>query len=133
MAQNDFKLLSDLVSASDDFRVGVSSEGGKERIFVFDRLDTSTYKRYQDILVGRGGRRKGDAWKASYFLFERKLKDVEGLTDEEKAWLESQDKTVKEIMLADNSYGVLIDMVIGRYLNMVLPDAEELKSSSAGG
>ncbi|MEW6212557.1 MAG: hypothetical protein AB1631_29800 [Acidobacteriota bacterium] len=132
MATGGFKLFSEIVASSDDIRITVPTEAG-ERTFVFDRLGTPTYKRYQDIVTGRGGRRRGDSWKATIFLFEKCCKDIEGLTDEEKKWLEENQKTAKQVLLSDvDTYGVLIDMVVGRYLTIALPDTEEVSKSSSG-
>jgi hypothetical protein len=129
---NGFKFLGDIVSP-DDIRVVVSGDGGNDRVFVFSKLDTVTYRRYQDILVGRAGRRKGDSWKATYFLFGKKCKDVEGLTEQEKQWLSEQNKSAKDILLSDTEYGVVIDQAIGGYLRIAIPDADDLKSTSFSG
>lgn len=129
---NGFKFLGDIVSP-DDIRITVSGEGGNDRVFVFEKLDTYTYRKYQDILVGRAGRRKGDNWKATYFLFGKKCKDVEGLTDQEKAWLTEQGKTAKDVLVNDTDYGVVIDQVTGRYLSIAVPDTDDLKSTGYSG
>lgn len=122
------KLFKDVI-VDDDIRVTVRSreEGKPDRIFIFEKLDKVTHKNYTDIAVGRGGRRKGNTEKAVRYLFEKKLKDVEGLTEEEVHVLTENDLTAKQVMLSDsNEYGVLIDMIVGQYLAVALPDAEEL-------
>jgi hypothetical protein len=120
--------LFDDIIKPDDIRVEVPSreEGKPSRVFVFDKLDKITHKSYTDIAYGRGGRRKGQPEKAVYFLFEKKLKSVEGLTEDEQKQLTEANVTAKQVMLADtNRYGILIDMVVGRYLSIALPDTEE--------
>jgi hypothetical protein len=122
------KLFAD-VNIDDDIRVVVHSRTpeGNDRVFVFEKLDKVSHKTYNDIAYGRGGRRKGNPERAVYFLFEKKCKAVEGLTREEEQMLADNTLTAKQVMLSDtNEYGVLIDMIVGRYLNISLPDTEEL-------
>lgn len=123
------KLFADVNVAGDEVNIVVHSRTpeGNDRVFIFENIDPVSHKTYNDIAYGRGGRRKGNPEKAVYFLFEKKLKRVEGLTDEEQAQLDEAKVTAKQVMLSDKTeYGVLIDMLIGRYINIVLPDPEEL-------
>jgi hypothetical protein len=122
------KLFEDVI-VDDDIRVKVPSRTseGQDRIFVFEKLDKVSHKTYNDITYGRGGRKRGNPEAAVYFLFEKKCIAIEGLTEAEEKLLVDNNTTAKQVMLSDTGqYGLLIDMVLGRYLRIALPEAEEL-------
>jgi hypothetical protein len=123
------KLFSKTV-IDNDIRVKVPTrDGEQENVFVFDRLDKVSHKTYTDMAIGRGGRRRGNPDKAVYWLFDKKCKAIEGLTEDEQKQLDEAKLTAKQVMLADtNEYGILIDMVVGRYISIALPDTEEVSN-----
>jgi hypothetical protein len=128
---NGFKLFSDVKSVSaDDIEIGLPSdvEGKPDRIFVFGKYDKAASKQYSNLAYGQG-RKKGNPQKAVLWLFGARLKAVKGLTEEEERAVEASQKSVKDIMLADPDYFVLIDSLIGRYILAATPDPEDLKSN----
>jgi hypothetical protein len=127
---DDFKFFGNVLRPAGEVRVEVTDDKDGDRVFVFGPMDTATYRKYNDLLFGQGGRRKGNSWKAVQYLFGEKCARIEGLTEQEESALASMNKTLQEVMLADfSTYGWLIDQVTTRYSNVVMPDMEGSKST----
>lgn len=123
----ELDLFSDILKPADEIQIEVPGANGS-RFFVFDAMDTATYRNYNDTIVGRG-RKRGDAWKAGRVLFEKKCKRVDGLTENEEKQLAAANKTAVSVMLSDKRYVPLIDQLVGKYIQIVVPDAIDSKSN----
>lgn len=123
------KLLGSILGG-DEIHLPIIGENGQKLVFVFAKMDARTHTRANDILFPLG-RKKGNRMEHVKYLFRHKCMRVEGLSDEEKAFVEASGKTIQQLMLEDDdTYFVLIDRLIGEYNLKSSPDVEDSKSPS---